>query len=557
MNLYNLGLSGINAAQSRLTTTGHNISNADTEGYNRQRVMVSTAGASGTSNGFFGRGVQVDSVQRSYDSFLFRQLNSSQTAGASLVAHGKQLNMIDSILADRTVGVAPAINKFFNALDAVASAPADPAARQDLIGQAGSLVTQINELGAFLDDQANDVNIQITTTVSQINSYAERINDLNQQITSIKASNFNQPPNDLYDQRDQLVSELNQLVGVRVIEQGDTFNLSVGNGQVLLSGTTVYPLQAVQSAADPRDIVVAATVPTGADGGTTLVELKDNVIKGGSLGGLLDFRSQSLVPLQNDLGRMAVGLAQAVNALHNGGDDPANPTSRDLNGDPGTDFFSLAEIHALPNDRNTGDLDIALSFGDVNALTSSDYQIEYDGTDYTITRMPGNTQVYSGTGTPAPAFDGVTLALDGTPQAGDKWLLQPTRDAAANLGLAITDPEKIAAADGAGGTANGENALALAKLRNTKILANGTVSVNEAFSQLVNKGAVKSEQIGTAAKAQANLITQNYSAQQAVSGVNLNEEYMNLMRYQEQFRAAAQVIDAGTAIFDALLSLRQ
>lgn len=549
MNLYNLGLSGIQAAQMRLTTTGHNISNADSEGYNRQSVMVSTAGAAGTSSGFFGRGVQIDSVHRSYDSFLYRQLTSSQTTGASLLAHKNQLDQIDNVLADRTVGVAPAINLFFNALDAVASTPADPAARQDLIGQAGNLVTQMNELSSFLEARANDVNIQVTTTVEQINSYVARIRDLNNQIAAAKASNSGQPPNDLYDQRDQLVSEMNQFVGVRVIDQDDKFSLSIGNGQVVLSGDMIFPLQAVQSASDPSAIVVAYTSPTGVPGVTVPVELRDDVIKGGSLGGLLQYRSESLIPLQNDLGKMAVGLAKAVNALHSQGVD--------LNGNPGGDFFTLGPVAAIPHARNLGTGEIDIDFSDINALTGSDYDISFDGTNYTIKRMPGNSVAYTGPGTPPLVVDGMELTLSGTPQPGDRWQLQPTRYAASDLQLNVTDPSKVAAADVAGGTANGENALKLAKLRNDKVMGNGTVSVNEAFSQLVSKSAVKAQQVGTAAKAQANLITQNFKAQQNVSGVNLNEEYMNIQRYQEQFRAAAQVIDAGTVLFDTLLSLRQ
>src|SRR5690606_35192117 len=208
---------------------------------------------------------------------------------------------------------------FFDAVDAVASAPADPAARQELIGRAGNLVTQINEVSRFLDDQRNDVNVQIETTVAQINSYVVRISELNQQIAEAKAATTGQPPNDLYDQRDQLVTELNQLVKVNVMEQGDSFNISVGNGQVLLSGKSVFPLKAVASSSDPTRVVVAYTAPTGEPGKTMTVELEDKVITGGKLGGLLQYRTESLDVLQNDLGRMAIGLALAFNAQHTQG----------------------------------------------------------------------------------------------------------------------------------------------------------------------------------------------------------------------------------------------
>ena len=554
MNLYNLGLSGLAASQARLNTVGHNIANADTEGYNRQRVIVSTAGGMATSTGFFGRGVLVDTVQRSYDGFLYKQLTFAQTNGAATVAYGNQISQVNNLLSDDTVGIGPALLNFFKGTQAVASSPADPAARQDLIGQANSLVTQIKETNAFLQNQREGLNNQIGTTVTQINSYVDRINDLNQQITTAKASANGQPPNDLYDQRDQLVAELNQMVKVNVVEQGNSFNLTVGNGQVVLSGTTVFPLKAVASAADPTRTVVAFTVPGNEPGETIAVELKDGQLSGGRLGGLLDYRANSLDVIQNDLGRMAMGLALAYNEQHRQG--------LDANGRPGGDFFSVTNPSALSNEKNTGNQTIGAEFSDVSGLTGSDYNISYDGANYEIKRMPGGTVLYSGDGselsaTPPQLIDGLQINLGtGTPAAGDSWVLQPTRNAARDLDIAITDPARIAAADAAGGSANGNNMLKLAELQTKKILGNGTMSINESFSQIVNKVGVQAAANGTAAKAQANLIEQNYAAQQAVSGVNLDEEYINLDRFMQQYQASSRLIEVGSQLFDTLLGLR-
>jgi len=553
MNLYNLGLSGLNAAQARLNTTGHNINNVDTDGYNRQSVVVSTAGGTGTVNGFFGRGVMVDAVRRSYDGFLYRQMVSAQSDGASMVAYGNQISQLDNLLADDTVGISPALKNFFDSVQAVASSPADPAGRQELIGQASNLVTQINEANRFLNDQRNDINNQIGTTVEQINSYVQRINDLNRQISAAKASAPGQPPNDLYDQRDQMVTELNQLISVDVTEQGDTFNLSVGTGQVLLSGQQVFPLRAVPSSSDPSRTVVAFTAPTGQPGKTMEVELDDSVLRGGRLGGLLEYRRTALDSVQNDLGRMAIGLAKAFNDQHAQGVD--------LNGAAGDDFFSYVEPTAMRDAGNQSAAGVSATFVDTNRLTSSDYRIEFDGANYTITRVPENTRVYTGDGAdlggaPPTLIDGMQINLSGTPAAGDSWLLQPTRNAGRDLGLAIGDPAKIAAADADGGSANGNNALELAGLQTAKILGRGTMSLNEAFSQLVDNVGVQAQQNATASKAQANLIQQTTAAQQALSGVNLNEEEINLQRYTEQFAAAARLIDVGTQLFDTILGLK-
>ncbi|MHA3902289.1 flagellar hook-associated protein FlgK [Castellaniella sp. WN] len=556
MNLANLGKAGLLVAQNRLQTAGHNINNAATAGYNRQTVLSQTAGATPTSGGWIGRGVQAVSVQRSYDNFLQNQLTSSLTRGAALKTYGDQISQINNLVADRTVGISPGIQKFFDSLDAVASAPADVAARQELIGQANSLAAQIRDANAFLDSQRVNVNTQIDTTVTQINSYLDRIQDLNRQITTAKATNPGQPPNDLLDQRDQLVSELGQLVDVKAYEQDDRVSLTIGNGQTVLGGDSVYYLEAHPSKADPSRLAVNYTTKDAA-GNTIPIEMDDKRITGGKLGGLLTFRSEALDATQNDLGRIALGISIALNEQHAKGFD--------LSGTPGGKFFNVGTPKVIGNEKNSAGAGTPTADyvpGELSKITNQDYRVEFDGTNYTVTRVPEGTAL-------TPAVSGTTLSFDGvaidtagmTPAAGDSWLIQPTRDAAAAMTVTITDPAKVAAAGEASpgvgaGTANGDNALELAALRSKKILANGSMGMNEAYSQLVNTVAVKTQQNTTAQKAQETLISQNYSAQQAVSGVNLDEEYINLQQYQEQYRAAARLIDTASTLFDTLLALR-
>lgn len=556
MNMYKLALGGLNAAQAGLATTSHNINNATTPGYNRQRVMVSTAGAQATSNGYIGRGVQVDTVVRSYDSFLYKQLVGAQGSGAQLQTQFDQVSQINNLFADRTVGIAPGLTNFFTSMNTVASKPADPAARQDLLGKANSLATQIRSAYTEMQNQRMGLNAQITTTVDQVNSYLVRIDDLNQQISLATGKAGGSPPNDLLDQRDQAVMELNQLVGVTTYEQGDKISISLTNGgQALLSGNSIYPLQAVSSSKDTSRTVVAYTLPAGA-GKTIAVELNDAEVTGGKLGGLLQFRASSLDVMQNQLGQMAVGLALSFNEQHKQG--------LDQSGKPGTDFFGISSPQGMPNANNKSNAQISGQFTDLNNINAKDYEISFDGSSYRVLRLPEGTQVYNGpaTGTPPSAtLDlqaemGVTLTIDAPPQAGDKWSLSPTRDAARDLQVLVTDPDKIAAADAAGGDSNGKNALKLAQLQTAKVLGHGTMNITEMFSQVVNTVGVQTAQVKTAAIAQGNLIAQKTAAQQAVSGVNLNEEYVSLSLYQEQYQASARIIDVASTMFDTLLGLR-
>ncbi|MNV52485.1 Flagellar hook-associated protein 1 [compost metagenome] len=284
--------------------------------------------------------------------------------------------------------------------------------------------------------------------------------------------------------------------------------------------------------------------------------MEDSEITGGTLGGLLQFRSSSLDLMQNQLGQMAVGLALAFNEQHTQG--------LDQNGNPGTDFFSVSSPEAVPNTSNKSNAQITGEFTTLGNVNAKDYEISFDGTNYQVLRMPEGARVYNGpaTGTPPNAtlnLDaemGVTLTIDAPPQAGDKWSLSPTRNAARDINVLITDPEKVAAADAEGGDANGKNALKLAQLQSAKILGHGTMSTTDMFAQVVNTVGVQTAQVKSAATAQANLIKQNTAAQQSVSGVNLNEEYVSLSLYQEQYQASARIIDVASTVFDTLLGLR-
>jgi len=394
MNLYKTALGGLNAAQAGLATTSHNINNATTVGYNRQRVMTSTAGAQATSNGYIGRGVQVDTVVRSYDSFLYKQLVGANGSGAQLQAQLDQVSQINNLFSDRTVGIAPGLTNFFTSMNTVASKPADPAARADLLGQANSLTTQIRSAYSEMQKQREGLNTQISTTVDQVNSYLTRIDDLNQQISLAAGKAGGSPPNDLLDQRDQAVMELNQLIGITTYEQGDKISISLTKGgQSLLSGNTLYPLQAVPSASDAGRTVIAYTLPAGT-GKTIAVEMQDSEVTGGKLGGLLQFRASSLDVMQNQLGQMAVGLALSFNEQHKEG--------LDQGGNPGTDFFSIGSPQGVPNSANKSNAQISGEFTDLANVNAKDYEISFDGTNYQVVRMPEGSQVYNGpaTGTP-------------------------------------------------------------------------------------------------------------------------------------------------------------
>lgn len=437
-NMFLTGLSGLNVARSALVTTAHNTANVYTAGYSRQTAQISTNGAIATGSGFVGMGAVVTTTSRNFDAYLTSQLNTAQSVASSLSSYGTQIDRIDSLLADSTSGLSPLMQSFFTATQGVANTPADPAARQQLVSSAQALATKFRSTDQYLTDLNGSVNDQIKGSVEQINTYATQIASLNQQISQLTATSGGQLPNDLLDQRDQLVSELSQIADVKVLEQDSgKYNVFIATGQSLVVGDRAATLQAVPSAADPTRTAVALVGLAG-----NVTELSSNAITGGTLGGLMSFRTETLIPTQNAVGRLAITLADAFNDQHNLGVD--------LTGALGEDFFAAGSPAVLGNDNNTGSAVISAAITDSKALTTSDYAVEVKdvaGTlTYSVTRLSDKTSVGSFTTFPA-TFDGVTVSLDsGTAAAGDRFTVQPTRSGARDMSVLVTDPSKVAAA---------------------------------------------------------------------------------------------------------------
>jgi flagellar hook-associated protein 1 FlgK len=445
-SMFYTGLSGLNVAQAALVTTGHNTANVNTAGYSRQSAQIaSSGGIYSPSVGFFGNGAKVTDVTRSYDQYLASQLNQAQSLNQSLSTYSTQISQIDNLLANQTAGLAPQLQTLFTHVQAVANTPADPSARQQLISSSQALANQFRSMDQYLTSLNANVNDQVSGSVDQINAYAEQIASFNKQVAMLSNASGGQAPNDLLDQRDQLVNELGKIVGTMlVVQDGGQYNVFIGNGQTLVLGDKATKLAAISSASDQSRTTIATVNAAG-----KAVELQAGAVSGGSLGGLLQFRSETLTNAQNSLGRIAISLGDTFNAQQKLGID--------LNGVLGTDFFSLASPGLISNAHNKGDLALTPSFSNTGALTTSDYTLsvkDVSGTlQYTLTRLSDNQTMPLTPGFPgaAPAntttFDGVTLTFDsGAAQAGDSFLIQPTRTGARDLAVLVVDPAKVAAA---------------------------------------------------------------------------------------------------------------
>ncbi|MBH2666709.1 flagellar hook-associated protein FlgK [Serratia marcescens] len=546
-SLINTAMSGLNAAQVALSTVSNNISNYNVAGYNRQTAILAQNGGMATMSGFIGNGVTVTSVNREYNQFITNQLRGAQSAFGAQNAYYEKISQIDNLLASKTNPLSTNMQDFFTNLQNLVSNAGDDAARQTVLGKANGLVNQFNNTDKFLRDMDNGVNQQISDTAQQINSYGQQIAKLNDEITRLRGSAGGEP-NALLDQRDQLVTELNQLVGVQVTQQdGDAYTVSFANGLTLVQGSNTYQVEAVPSSSDPSRLTIGYNRGNGAS------EVPEGQITSGTLSGVLKFRSETLDDVRNQLGQLALAMADSFNQQHRAGFD--------LNGDAGGDFFSFSGGRVVDNTRNTGDASLSVSYTDTGKVKANDYRVEFDGSNWQVSRLPDNVKVNATPGTSADGkptlnFDGLEVSIDGNAQAKDSFTVKPVSDVAGNLKVAITDSSKIAAADkDDSGRGDNENAKKLLDLQ-TKNLVDGKATLSGAYAGIVSGVGNQTAAAKAIATSQAKIVTQLGAQQQSMSGVNLDEEYGELLRFQQYYMANAQVIQTASSLFDALLNIR-
>ena len=315
-------LTALTSYQRALTTVGHNIANADVEGYSRQEVMFTTKPPTFAGSGWIGSGVEVSTVERRYDEFLAAQVRTSRTSSGEAEVYYTYASQLDDLYADPELGLDPVLQRYFNALNGVANDPSSIPAREVLLGEAEALTDRFHFLARRGSEIADGVNRDIAGTVADINTLAKGIAELNRVIVE-SGGMAGQPPNDLLDQRDQLINELSSLVKVTYYEQGDgAVNVFVGSGQSLVVAGSVATLGVGLNATN-------AVIYYYSDGARQDVTEQ---MTGGRLGGLVQFRSQVLDASTARLDTIADGLATAINDQHRLG--------RDLDGAPGGDFFT-------------------------------------------------------------------------------------------------------------------------------------------------------------------------------------------------------------------------
>ncbi len=620
MAIENIGLSALAAFQRALSVTANNITNANTPGYSRRSVIFGNVPGNLSPVGRLGGGVEITAVRRSFDALAFNQLQQSTSNFHQTQVRSELSLLIDGFLGSDGFDLSTPINAYSSAWQDLSTDPTSLAARTAVLSATGSVADRFNVLDLRLNDVRDDLGNRIEGYAREINGLSATIADLNGRINNQQQSG--QGPNDLLDLRNQAVLELSEYLDVQIIEDGPSLNITLTDGTAVVTGVNANPITVGRSSFDPRDIQLSIS----AGAGNSLLTGSNS---GGLLGGALSFIDNVLNPTQNELGRVALGLAFATNDQHQRG--------LDLNGNLGQTLLTQSEPQVFPSSNNSNLLSdtTGATIEDVSQLSADDYELRFDGSNWSLTNITTGALVPL---TPDGAdflAEGMRFSLDPGAAAGDSYLIRPTRLGASGLSLAITDPNQLAAAsalntspapdnlgsgqisqaqvtdpsnpalltdvdivftsattfsvnggpdipytpgdeinlngfqitmsgtpssgdtfrvrNNVGSIGDGANAGLLGTIERLDTLEGQSLSVLDAYQQLVARVGVQANTLSTATTVQGNLLADAQARQSNISGVNLDEEAVKLQQYQQAYAAAAEVFSVANELFDTLI----
>lgn len=460
-NTISIGLSALSAAQAGIATAGKNIANASVEGYSRQRIVQ------GQEAGL-GEGTVVNDIQRVFNSFLSSQQNVAQSASSRLQVQYDLVQKINNYLADSTVGIAPALNDFFNALQDISIAPKDITARQSFLNSANGLVASFDDAQSLLETISLQVDKQISNCSESINTIASQIAKINASIMASQSQGgaaSSSTLNDLYDKRDILVSQLSKITNVKVINNNNIYDVLIGNSQSLVKTTHNNTVEVIapEQASSQYKIKISIN--------NQVIELSSDDMSGGELQGNIEFKSEILSKVLQDVGRIAYELASNVNEINQ------NSSAYNLKGNNGGEIFEIENQHETSDGRTCN---IKLS---------------------------------------------KNISVDGIAASG------------------------IAANNG-----DNSNILKLVELQSKKII-NGTTSLTEAYAQVVSLVGSKTRELSLTNATAETILKHSQTAFQNDSGVNLDEEAADLIKYQQAYQAAGKLLEISKTLFDTLMQL--
>ena len=541
---------GLQTNQTAIEITGHNIANVQTEGFSRQEVTLEVNRPRRVGLAFLGTGVRATNVTRDFDQFLFNQILGESSTLGNFDIRNTFFQRLETIVNESSgVSLNKAMSEFFTAFDDLASNPTNLAARSSVLSAAGTLATTFNRLGTSLFQQRQNLDDAVAAEVTTINGMLDEVAELNRSIITIE--NGNTQANDLRDQRDLLIKKLSKKIDVHLIDTNDNnTTLALAGGSPLVVGTTVFQLstQANSDNRGFRDILV-----NNAAGGTTNVTTE---VQGGELRGLLDMRDIETQGLIDQLDRLAAGLMEQVNSVHLQGTG--------LDGSSGNLFFDTLTPTVTIGSQNAGTGAVAAINASPSTVNVDKFQIRFTGAgNFDLFNLTTNQVAGSfafAAGVPLNIANGLAVTITGAPVAGDTADISVSENAAVNMAVSSTvlnNTDKIAA--GLSGTGDGQNALDISNLQNSLVFSSGaftpgsgSATFDDFYNSLVSGLGTGSRSSETVLKQQEGVMLQLDAQRESISGVSLDEEMVNLIKFQQAYAASARMVTVIEEMFDVL-----
>lgn len=541
-NLFNLARGGLSVAQAALKVTGDNMTNSMSASYSRRNMIIGELGGMSTPNGFYGYGAQVSGIERAYDAFANNQLRGAISQHYAQYGRMEQLADIDNMLADEADNVSVSLNNMFTAMSTLSSDPESGAARSAVFNSLKTLSDRFNASGKRLSGLEKSTNTQIEQSAKDINSYTKQLAEINKQLE--RAQGQGTPPADLLDRRDALLEELSEQMGIEVAEnlQSGRVDVTLADGRPLVSGDKAYELKTSPSATDPNKTIVSYVDSNG-----NATPLDEDRITKGRLAGLFKFRNDDLALARKELDEIAFMMASRMNEQ--------NAAGLDANGAAGKALFSLPEIKAIANATNRGDELGKITVTDYKQVKNGDYTVTFDAGQWVVKGADGREVARADDGTAEITFDGVKIELPPAGTNGDSFTLNPMAGAAEGMSRSITSAQEFAAAgDTSTGPGDNKNLEEMLKIQGEHLIGDGTLA--DAYASLVgtigdHARGVKSNLVSTESDMRS-----KFDTKQALSGVNTDEEIINMDMLMQYYNANAQILKTATAMFDSLLAIR-
>jgi flagellar hook-associated protein 1 FlgK len=538
-------MTSLMAFKRAIDVHSQNVAGVNTEGYVRRTVSLSPGTLLESGSGSQGGREDTVVIRRQVDEFLVDQarVTGSNAERARIVA--EKAAQLKGLLSADSASLQDSLVSLRDGFDGLASQPTSAYARDTLMSRLESTISRLHDLDDRIRLYEGEIDSRISSEVDTLNALTKQVADLNRKIASGSVENSS-ANSTLLDMRDRAVDRIAQKVSVRVLPGiNGALSVSTKSGVSLVDGLDSATLTTIP---DPyqRDRLMVALVTD-----SKINEISDQ-FGGGTIGGLLETRSTLIDPSRNQLGRVAAGLAMLLNDQNKQGVTPT--------GAAGTNIVTIGGPLVMARSGNTGTATINASIDDVKKLTAGDYLVERSGTNWVVRRsdtLEAVTTTGAGTAASPIKFEGLSLVISGTPANADRFLIRPTRDAVTGLALTTTNSQAVAAAKAGSGAGSGDNtnALAMARLFDDNVFDDSQRSLRGIAERLTGRVAGIADSSATSAEVQALAAEEAQSARANMSSVNLDEEAAELLRFQQAYQAAAQVMRMSNQLFDSLLTI--